>query len=300
MDFGDLASRIRETGPRTLVVVAADEEAVLDGVARAAADGIANPVLYGHAAAIASLADELHVDTSRWEIVDVEDPVEAAVAAMARVREGRADAVMKGRISTPDFMRACLKNGLKRQGSLLSHLALFDHPRLGRLLALTDSGVVPFPTLEQRVAIVQNAVRAMRALGVDEPKIAGLSSSEVPDDKIPPSIEMARLKEMNAKGGALDGWGVIDGPLDLFSAIDPRAADTKGLGGAVVGRADILHCPDVVSGNLMGKSIVFFADDMRTGGCVIGGAVPVVLLSRASSADDKYCSIVAALSCASA
>jgi phosphate butyryltransferase len=298
MGFADLASRIRARGPKTLVVVAAEEEAVLDGVARAAEDGIATPVLFGHAAAIASLADELHVDTSRFTVVDIEDPIEAAVAAMAFIREGRADAVMKGRIPTPDFMRACLKNGLKREGRLLSHLALFDHPRLGRLLALTDSGVVPFPTIDQRVAILKNAVGAMRALGVAEPKIAGLSSSEVPDDKIPPSMEMARLKEMNAPGGALHGFGVIDGPLDLFSAIDPRAAETKGLAGAVVGRADILHCPDVVSGNLMGKSIVFFADDVRTGGCVIGGAVPIVLLSRASSADDKYCSIVAALSCA--
>jgi phosphate acetyltransferase len=102
---------------------------------------------------------------------------------------------------------------------------------------------------------------------------------------------------MNRPGGELDGYGVIDGPFDLFSAVDVDLAAMKGLGGPVAGRADVLHCPDVVAGNLMSKAVIYFAPESRTGGCVVGGTVPVILLSRASSADDKYLSILVGLTC---
>jgi phosphotransacetylase len=118
------------------------------------------------------------------------------------------------------------------------------------------------------------------------------------EEKIPVSVDAARLKAENRPGGALEGLGVVDGPLDLLAALDPEAARVKGFGGEVAGRADVLICPDVVAGNLMGKALIFFAPGNRAGGCVVGGTVPVILLSRASSADDKYCSIVLGLSCA--
>ena len=297
MLFEDLAARIRARGPRTLVVVAADDGAVLTGVARAAEEGLARPVLVGDRAAIGRVALSNGVDVGDFQIEDVRDAEEMILTAMRWIREGRADALMKGRLSTPDLMRTALQHGLKRPGRLLSHIALFEHPRFGRMLAMTDGGVVPFPTLAQRVEIIGNAVEAMRRLGVESPRIAGLSSTEVPDEKIPSSIEMAQLKAMSAPGRELAGCGEFDGPMDLFSALDADAARIKGLSGPVVGRADVLHCPDVVAGNLMGKAMLLFAEGMRTGGCVLGGAVPIVLLSRASTPDDKYCSILAALSC---
>jgi len=297
MGFDELAAGIRRRGPRTLAVVAAEEASVLTAVARAAEDGIAKPVLVGDRGAIERLAALHRIDVGSWEIEDAAEPEAAALAAMRLVREGRADALMKGRLSTPELMRVGLKNGLKRPGRLLSHLALFEHPRFGRMLAMTDGGLVPFPTLGQRVQIVANAVEAMRRLGVAEPRIAGLSSTEAPDEKIPSSVEMARLKEMFAPGRELHGCGEFDGPMDLLSALDPRAAQIKGLFGPVAGRADILHCPDVVAGNLMGKALML-VEGMRAGGCVVGGAVPIVLLSRASPPDDEYCSILAGLACA--
>jgi phosphate butyryltransferase len=295
--FGDLAARIRERGPRTIVVVAADEGAVLAGVARAAEDGLARPVLVGDRAAIERVASLEGVDVRGFPIEDARDAEEMVLTAMRLVREGRAEALMKGRLSTPDLMRVALSHGVKRPGRLLSHIALFEHPRFDRLLAMTDGGLVPFPTLGQRVEIIKNAVDALRGLGVATPRIAGLSSTEVPDVKIPSSIEMAQIKAMFAPGRELAGYGEFDGPMDLFCALDARAAEIKGLTGPVVGRADILHCPDVVAGNMMGKAMLLFAEGMRTGGCVVGGAVPIVLLSRASSPDDKYCSIVAGLAC---
>jgi phosphotransacetylase len=298
MGFEELAQKIRGRGPRALVVVEPDEASVLEAVARAVEAGIARPVLVGDAAAIARCAEERGVDIGGWTIVDARGPQDAALAAMRLVREGRADALMKGRISTPDLLRTGLRSGLKAEGRLLSHVTLFDHPRFDRLLVMTDGAVVPFPTLAQRVQILRNAVETMRALGVASPRIAGLSSTEVPDEKIPSSIDMARLGEMFAAGGALEGCGEFAGPIDLFGALIPHAAEVKGITGPVAGRADILHCPDVVAGNLMGKALLLFAEGMHSGGCVVGGAVPIVLLSRASPADDKYCSIVAALSCA--
>ncbi|MCK9459786.1 MAG: phosphate acyltransferase [Proteobacteria bacterium] len=296
--FDELAARIRARDPRTLVVVGAEEGAVLAGVARAAAEGIARPLLVGDRGAIEHAAGRAGVELGGFPIEDVRDPEEMVLAAMRAIGEGRADALMKGRLSTPELMRVGLKHGLKRPDRLLSHLTLFDHPRFDRLVAMTDGGVVPFPSFAQRVEILKNAVDALRRLGVARPRIAGLSSTEVPDERIPSSLEMARLKELFAPGGELAELGEFDGPMDLFCALDACAAGIKGRGGCVVGRADVLHCPDVVAGNLMGKAMLLFAEGMRSGGCVVGGAVPIVLLSRASSPDDKYCSIVAALSCA--
>ena len=293
-----MAARARASEPRKLVVVGAHESNILKGVARAAADGIASPILLGDRSEIEKIASSQDIDLTGHEIVDIADTTEAAQASMEMVRAGEVNALMKGVIPTPDFMRIGFKNGLKREGRIISHLAAFDHEKTGRLLMISDSGIVPFPTLEQRVQIIKNAVDAMRALDVPEPRVAVLAATEEVSDKIPISQEAVALRKMNSDGGELAGFGIVDGPLDFFAAIDPEAAAVKGIGGDVAGRADILHCPDVVAGNLMGKSMIYFSRTMRTGGCVVGGAVPIVLLSRASSADDKYCSILLGLSCA--
>jgi phosphate butyryltransferase len=297
MRFDDMAARARARESRKLVVVGAHESNILKGVARAAADGIASPVLLGDRSEIEKIATSQDIDLTGHEILDIADTTKAALASMEMVRAGEVSALMKGVIPTPDFMRIGFKNGLKREGKIISHLAAFDHEKAGRLLMVSDSGIVPFPTLEQRVQIIRNAVEAMRALDVPEPKVAVLAATEEVSDKIPISREAVALKEMNSDGGDLAGFGIVDGPLDFFAAIDPEAAAVKGIGGEVAGRADILHCPDVVAGNLMGKSMIYFSRSMRTGGCVVGGAAPIVLLSRASSADDKYCSILLGLSC---
>jgi phosphotransacetylase len=297
MGFADLAAAIRAGGPRSLAVVAAEDAAVLAAATRAAADGIAEPILIGDPEAIRRAAEAAGVAIGGLAIEAAEGGEAAVLAALRLVRDGRAGALMKGALSTPELLRVGLQHGLKRPGKLLSHITLFDHPRFDRLLLMTDGGVVPFPTFEQRIRILENAVAALRALGVPSPRIAGLSSTEVADAKIPSSLEMARLEAMFAPGAALAGLGAFQGPLDLFSALDADAARKKGLVGPVVGRADILHCPDVVAGNLLGKAMLLFAEGMRSGGCVVGSAVPIVLLSRASPPDDKYCSILAALAC---
>ncbi|MDD5309089.1 MAG: phosphate acyltransferase [Deltaproteobacteria bacterium] len=300
MGFSDLARLCRERGARRLAVVAADEENVLKGVLRARREGIASPVLIGDRARIEAIvaADGLTLDGC--EVEHVPDAKDAAERAMELVRKKSVSALMKGRITTPELMRLGLRHGLRREGRLLTHVTLFENEKLGRPALFSDGAMVPYPTYEQRVEIVRNAVEAMRALGFASPRVAILSSTEDVDEKIPVSVDAARLKAANGPGGALEGQGIVDGPLDLLAALDPEAARVKGQGGEVAGRADVLICPDVVAGNLMGKALIFFAPRTRVGGCVVGGAVPVILLSRASSADDKYCSIVLGLSCGAA
>ncbi len=134
-------------------------------------------------------------------------------------------------------------------------------------------------------------------MGIEQPRTAVLSSSQTVDEEIPCSVDAKKLTEMNADGGELADAGLISGPMDFWSAVDVETAVKKRMEGPVAGHADIIHCPDVVSGNLLGKSASFFAPDVRIGGCVVGGTVPVVLLSRASSADDKYLSILVGISC---
>lgn len=297
MRFDELAARVREGEARKLVVVGAHEENVLKGVVRAAQDGIAAPILLGDRSKIEEIAEEEELDLSNHDIRDIPDLTDAAMAAMEMVRAGEVSALMKGKIPTPDMMRIGFKNGLKREGRVLTHLAAFDSDRLGRMIMVSDSGIIPYPDLGQRVQIIKNAVDAMKCLGTENPRVAVLAATEEVSEKIPVSMDAVKLKEMNGPGGELDGWGIVDGPLDFFAAVDPEAAKVKGIGGEVAGKADILHCPDVVAGNLMGKAAIFFAGNIRTGGCVVGGAVPIVLLSRASSADDKYCSILLGLSC---
>jgi len=294
MTFAALENRARQGAAKKLAVVGAHDENVLVAVVRAHQAGIAELILLGDRDKISRIAAERQLRLPTTAIQHVPDPQEAALAALALVREGSVGAIMKGKISTPDLMRLALRNGLRREERLLSHIAVFEHPRYQRLIALTDAGLIPYPTFEQRVGIIRNAVEAMRHLGDTEPKVACLSSTEEVEEKIPCSVEAQKLAELNRPGGSLADCGFIDGPMDLGAAIDPKTAAIKGKTGLVAGCATILHVPDVVAGNLVGKAIMYFSE-AKMGGCIVGGTVPVVLLSRASTAEEKYASILLGL-----
>lgn len=291
MTFAALENRVRQGAPKKLAVIGAHDENALVAVARAHQVGIAELVLLGDRDKILQIAADRGLDLPADAIRHTPDPQEAALAALTLVREGKVGAIMKGKISTPDLMRLALRNGLRREGRLLSHIAVFEHPRYQRLITITDAGLIPYPTFEQRIGIIRNAVEAMRRLGDSEPRVACLSSTEEVDEKIPCSVEAQKLAALNQPAGPLADCGLIDGPMDLGAAIDPKTAEIKGQTGAVAGRATILHVSDVVAGNLLGKAIMYFSE-ARMGGCIVGGTVPVVLLSRASTAEEKYASIL--------
>lgn len=296
--FDEMSGSARANGAGVLAVVAAHDRNALAAVARAAKEGIARPLLLGDKDKILEIAKQDRIDLGGCETEHFPGATDAALEALSLVRKGSVRAIMKGKISTAELMGIALKHGLREKGRLLTHIAVFEHKIMKRLVLMSDGGLVQHPTLEQRVGIIKNAVSVMRALGVEEPRVAALSSTEEVDERIRSSVDAAKLKEMNKPGGELEGWGIVDGPIDLLCALDPQSSALKGICGEVAGKADILHPPDIESGNLMGKAMIFFSEGVRAGGAVVGGAVPVVLLSRSSSADSKYCSILLGLSCA--
>ncbi|MBW2276541.1 MAG: phosphate butyryltransferase [Deltaproteobacteria bacterium] len=290
----DLAKRV---GRRKLAVAGAEEADVLRASVRAAVEGIATVTVIGRAAEIERIATEEDIDLDALTFAATRDDEETAVRTVELVRSDEADVILKGRIHTKILMREAIRGGLRPGKQLLSHVSLYSSERFPRPVMVTDAALNPYPTLEQRIEIVKNAVTAMRALGVEQPRVALLAASEGVDEKFPCTVDAAKLVELAGHGGPLDGFGHIDGPLDLGSAIDPHAAEIKGVGGEVAGRADIFIAPDVVSGNLLGKAVIYFAGG-RVGGCVMGASLPIAMVSRASPADDKYRSILFALACA--
>lgn len=293
MLFNDLAQRLVGSPPRRVAVAGAAREGLLTGMARARDLGLVIPVLCGDETGIHDAAERGGVDLTDMEIVHLPVPEGALRRAVDLVREGRADILLKGDVSSPDFLRAVLDRewGLRDEG-MLSHLAVFEVPSLGRPLLLTDSGMILFPTFEQKVRILENAVRFALRLGFDTPRVAVLSSTELPDPRVPSSMDAARLKELGAAGAFAPA--VVDGPLALDLALSAEAGRVKGARSPVVGQADILLCPDVVAGNILGKSMIYMAG-ARSAGLVLGARRPVVMLSRADTPQTKLDSLVLAM-----
>ena len=294
MIFDTLLERVRRGPRRRMAVAGAGERAVLAAALRAADERIADPILIGDGREIERLARELGVSPDRLEIDHRASDALTAARTVERIREGDAAVVMKGRVHTATLMREGLRGGLRPPGAILTHVALYGGSRFRRPLAVSDAALIPEPTFEQRLAIVRNAVFAMRRLGIAEPRVALLAASEEVDDKFPASVDAARLAAQNAPGGLLEGCGVVEGPMDLGAAVDAHTADVKGVRGRVAGRADVLIAPDLVSANLLGKAVIYFAEG-RVGGCVIGAARPIAMVSRASPPEDKLRSILFAV-----
>lgn len=296
MIFDRLLDRARGVGRRKLAVSGAEEADVLRAAVRAAEEGIAAVTLLGRADAIERIAAEEGIDLGGLDSVPTAGDEQTAARTVELVGAGAADAILKGRIHTAVLMHEVIRGGLRPGRQLLSHVSLYSSERFPRPVMITDAALNHYPALEQRVDIVRNAVTAMRNLGVEQPRVALLAASEGVDEKFPCTADAARLVQMAEPGGPLAGWGHIDGPLDLGSAIDPHTAEVKGVRGEVAGRADVLVVPDVISGNLLGKAVIYFGGG-RVGGCVMGASLPIAMVSRASPADDKFRSILLAVAC---
>lgn len=197
--------------------------------------------------------------------------------------------VMKGHLNTADMLRAVLdrEHGL-RTGRVLSHVAVVELPGLGRLLFTTDGGINIHPDLERKVNIVENAVDAVRALGLRQPKVALLAVVETVNKEMPATTDAAAIAEM-ARAGRFPG-AAIDGPISLDLALSSEAAAIKGYTSPVAGKADILVAPYIEVGNIMTKAMIYGAG-AESAGVVLGAAAPVVLLSRADSVATKLNSI---------
>ncbi|MGB9678782.1 MAG: bifunctional enoyl-CoA hydratase/phosphate acetyltransferase [Thermoanaerobacteraceae bacterium] len=274
-------------------VAGAEDSEVLLACDAANRAGISKPVLVGEKEKIEEIAKYFNINISNFDIIDEKDETEKAKKAVLLVKDGKASFLMKGLIPTATLLKAVLDNetGIKDKG-LLSHVMVYEIPKYHKLLFLTDGGMNINPTLEEKVQILNNAINVAEAIGIKNPKTACLSAVEVVNPKMPSTIDAFKIKEMNQKG---EIRGIVDGPLAFDLAISKEAALHKGVNSEVAGDADILLVPFIEVGNGIGKSLTYFAG-ASSAGIVVGAKVPIVLVSRADSHEDKFNSI--ALACA--
>lgn len=273
---------------RRVAVATAQDEHTLQAVVAAARDGLVTPVLIGQEARIRELLDGMEFDARQAEILNEEDPATCAQIAADLAREGKADCIMKGKLETGTLMKVLVnrERGI-RKNDVMSLVAFFESPYYHKVFAITDPALLTYPTLEQKKAVIHNAVEALHALGVEQPKVAVLAAVEKVNPKMKETVEADAIKQEGIPGC------IVEGPISYDLAMDPEAAALKGYQSPVAGDADLLVVPDLVSGNIAAKTITVLGGG-RTGGVVMGALVPVLLVSRAATADDKYMFIVAA------
>lgn len=273
---------------RKVAVVPAQDEHTLEAISHAYKDGMVEPVLIGDEPKIREILAQIGTDADKMTIIHVEDPVEAIQKAADMARDGEVDCIMKGKTETGALMKVLVnrERGI-RKNDTMSLLAFMESPNYHKVFAITDVGLLTYPSKEQKKAAIQNAVEAFHALGVEQPKVAILAAVEKVNPKMKETVEAAEIKEEGVEGC------IIEGPISYDLAMDPASAPIKGYVSPVAGDADLLVVPDIVSGNIAAKTITVIGGG-RTGGVVLGAKVPVLLVSRAASADDKYMSIVIA------
>lgn len=273
---------------RKVAVVPAQDEHTLEAISHAYRDGMVEPVLIGDEPKIREILAQIGTDADKMTVIHVEDPTEAIQKAADMARDGEVDCIMKGKTETGALMKVLVnrERGI-RKNDTMSLLAFMESPNYHKVFAITDVGLLTYPSKDQKKAAIQNAAEAFHALGVEQPKVAILAAVEKVNPKMKETVEAAEIKEEGVEGC------IIEGPISYDLAMDPASAPIKGYVSPVAGDADLLVVPDIVSGNIAAKTITVIGGG-RTGGVVLGAKVPVLLVSRAASADDKYMSIVIA------
>lgn len=291
--FDDLLSKVTSCSLKKLSVANATDDAVIEAVRAAKDRNIADAVLVGNEAEMKRIAADMNIDISDFEIINVEDPIEAARTAVKLVHDGQADMYMKGLIDTKSFLKSVLDKevGLRTEKTL-SHVCVFEIEGCERLLFLTDVAFVPYPDLDTKVQIVENTVEIAHACGIACPKVAPVAAVEVVNPKMPATVDAAELTKM-CEDGKITGC-IIDGPLSFDLAYDPEAAKHKGAEGRkIVGDADIILFPDIHSGNITYKALVHCAP-VKNGNILTGTKKPVILTSRSDDFETKVNSIALA------
>ena len=279
--FQALLAKAQKLPPMPTAVVHPCDKVSLEAVVEAARLKLIDPILVGPEDRIRAVADENNIDIVQFKIVDAEYSQDSAAQAVELVREGRADALMKGSLHTDEVMGAVVKRdtGL-RTARRISHCFVMDVPGHDQPLIITDAAINIAPTLKDKIDITQNAIDLARALGASEVRVAVLSAMESVNPDVPSTLEAAALCKM-ADRGQITG-AVLDGPLALDNAISVEAAAIKKIKSPVAGRANVLVVPDLEAGNMLAKSLSFLAG-ADAAGIVLGAKVPVILTSRADN-----------------
>ena len=289
-NFDELLTKVTQCEKKKLAVACAQDKAVLEAVKAANERGIASSILVGDEAEIRAIAADLNMNIDDYEIINVVDKTEASLTAVKLVHDGKADMYMKGLIDTKTFLKSVLDKevGL-RTDKTLSHVCVFEVKGHEGLLFLTDVAFLPYPSLEDKVAIINNTVEIAKACGIDTPKVAPIAAVEVVNPKMPVTVEADELTKMNDRG-EITGC-IVDGPLSLDIAIDQEAAAHKGANGRkIAGDADILLFPDIHAGNITYKALTHLCE-CKNGNILTGTKSPVILTSRSDSTEVKVNSL---------
>ncbi|MEO8223889.1 MAG: phosphate acetyltransferase [Gammaproteobacteria bacterium] len=291
--YARLLAAAKPLPPLPAAVVHPCDETSLAGVIRAAEIGLIAPVLVGPAARIRAVAARYGLDISAFAIVDTPHSHASAAEGVRLVREGRSECLVKGSLHSDELMGAVVarEDGL-RTARRITHCFVVDVPTYPEALIISDAAVNITPTLADKVDIVQNAIDLAGALGISEIRVAILAAVETVNPKVLSTVEAAALCKM-AERGQITG-ALLDGPLALDNAINPRAAEMKNINSRVAGRANVLIVPDMEAGNLLAKSLTFLAN-ADIAGIVLGARVPIVLTSRADSVESRLASSAVAV-----
>ncbi|MFV0366234.1 MAG: bifunctional enoyl-CoA hydratase/phosphate acetyltransferase [Mangrovibacterium sp.] len=291
-NLSDLEKAIKNSGERkTLALAVSHDEHSLGAIARAYRQGLITPIFVGDEQKTRQFIEELGLDFgSDVEFVDELDETEAVRIAVTLVSSGKAHFLMKGKVATPYLLKGVLNKewGL-RTGKLLSHLAYFEVENYHKLIGVTDVAMNIAPNLQDKIQIVNNSVSYLNKLGVSEPKVAILGAIEMVNENMQATLDAALLSKMQERDQIKNC--IIDGPLAFDNAVSMDSAKHKNINSKVAGDTDILVMPDIEVGNVLYKSLVFFAK-ARVASVILGASAPIVLTSRSDSEDTKYYSIL--------
>ena len=291
--FSELITRAKALGPARIAVVEAHDPDVLESLGQAEPMGLVTPVLVGNPGKIEAAAKKVGYVLKPENLVATASEEASVRQAIDLVREGKANLLMKGKVTTATLIRGIVdkERGL-RTGSQLSQVIVFQVPHIKRLMLMTDAAINIAPTLAQKADITRNAIMVAHALGNAEPNVALLTALEFVNPEMPATVDAAALVGMNRRGQITGAH--LEGPIALDVPMSKFAADRKNIQSRIVEATDIFICPDIEAANIMFRAMLYFGQG-ESGGIVVGAKVPLVLLSRAESAETKIQSMAIAL-----
>ncbi|MCL2698713.1 MAG: phosphate acyltransferase [Defluviitaleaceae bacterium] len=292
-NFKELSGSLPADAPKTLVVAAAHDLHTLEAVYAAMESLPMRYILVGDREKIVEISGAIGKTPDPGDILDGGDDADCARKAVGLIRSGRGNVLMKGLLDTGTLLKAALdkESGIRGTGTM-SHLAMLEVPGYSKLIGVTDGGMLPHPTLEQKADITRNVVMFFQKLGIAQPKVAALTASESVSEKMPETKDAAELQAMcerNELGGC-----VLEGPLSFDIAVCKESAALKKHPSVISGEPDIFLVPSVATGNIMCKALLYWGGATMAG-CVLGAKVPIVLVSRGATAEEKLLSIMLCL-----
>jgi len=280
--------KARAKAKKKIAVVCPGNVEILVGLQLA--QDLVEPYLIGNPAIIEPLLAKVPIPGA--VVVPTSDTTTAIEKGIALAREGEVHLLMKGMVRTPDFLSRVIARESGLRTGFLSHIAAHSLKEYPKLLFISDAGLNPKPDLEQKSFILKNAIKFLKNLGIETPKVACVASVETVHPDLKDTVEAAALATMAERGQF--GDAIVEGPIGLDIAISKNAARLKAYKGTIPGEVDLILVPDVASGNFLSKALIYFAG-AEAGGVVTGGKIPIVLLSRADSPIFKFYSIALGL-----